>query len=149
MRTVYAYYDPEADIAWLPTSTAVSGVVSEEIEWGLIDHDAVTDKVVAVEIWAASKRLPGALLDALPGPRKSPEYARSTMLLHYDPEVDIALVSFEKGRAVSEEYPWGLIDRDPDTGRLMGFEIWKASSVLPAEMIDALPRSGKPDNVVA
>ncbi len=69
MRTMYAYYDPEADIAWLPTGNA-ERVVSEEVEWGLIDHDAVTDEVVAVEIWAASKRLPRALLDTLPGPRK-------------------------------------------------------------------------------
>jgi len=71
------------------------------------------------------------------------------MVLNYDPEVDIALISFEKGRAVSEEYPWGLIDRDPDTGRLMGFEIWKASTVLPAEMIDALRTAEKPRGVAA
>jgi uncharacterized protein YuzE len=74
MRTMYAYYDPEADIAWLPTGKA-ERVVSEEVEWGLIDHDAVTDEVVAVEIWAASKRLPRALLDTLPGPRKPHDVA--------------------------------------------------------------------------
>jgi uncharacterized protein YuzE len=68
MKAVYAYYDPEADIAWLPTGKA-ERVVSEEVEWGLIDHDAVTDEVVAVEIWAASKRLPRTLLDTLPGPK--------------------------------------------------------------------------------
>jgi uncharacterized protein YuzE len=65
--TVYAYYDTEADIAWLPTGHAAR-VVSEEVEWGLIDHDATTDEVVAVEIWSASKRLPKAILDALPAP---------------------------------------------------------------------------------
>jgi len=43
-------------------------VVCEEVEWGLIDHNASTDEVVAVEIWAASKRLPKAILDALPAP---------------------------------------------------------------------------------
>jgi uncharacterized protein YuzE len=68
IQAVYAYYDSEADIAWLPTGSAAS-VVSEEVEWGLIDHDAETDEVVAVEIWAASKRLPKAVLDALPAPR--------------------------------------------------------------------------------
>ena len=57
MNGMYSYYDPEADIAWLPTG-ASERVVSEEVEWGLIDHDATTDEVVAVEIWAASKRLP-------------------------------------------------------------------------------------------
>jgi uncharacterized protein YuzE len=64
---MYAYYDPNADIAWLPTGDSQS-VVSEEVEWGLIDHDSVTDEVVAVEIWRASKCLPRAILDALPGP---------------------------------------------------------------------------------
>ncbi|MGH2912179.1 MAG: hypothetical protein ACRDJ3_06855 [Solirubrobacteraceae bacterium] len=65
--TVYAYYDTEADIAWLPTGHA-ERVVCEEVEWGLIDHDATTDEVVAVEIWTASKRLPKEILDALPAP---------------------------------------------------------------------------------
>ncbi|HXN37779.1 MAG TPA: DUF2283 domain-containing protein [Solirubrobacteraceae bacterium] len=67
---MYAYYDPEADIAWLPTGRS-EDVVSEEVEWGLIDHDAATDDIVAVEIWAASERLPQAILDALPRPAKS------------------------------------------------------------------------------
>ena len=65
----YAYYDREADIAWLPTGDS-DHVVSEEVEWGLIDHDATTDEVVAVEIWAASKRIPQAVLDALPRPSR-------------------------------------------------------------------------------
>ncbi len=69
--------------------------------------------------------------------------------LHYDPEVDIALISLEKGRAISEEHSWGLIDRHPDDGHLMGFEIWEASTVLPAELINVLPRTGKPSNVAA
>lgn len=69
MSMTYAYYDPEADIAWLPTGDS-EHVVSEEVEWGLIDHDAATDEVVALEIWGASKRLPQAVLDALPRPRK-------------------------------------------------------------------------------
>jgi len=63
---------------------------------------------------------------------------------HYDPEVDIAMISFEHGRANSERYDWGLIDRNPDDGHLMGFVIWEVSTVLPAEMIAALPTSGKP-----
>jgi uncharacterized protein YuzE len=71
------------------------------------------------------------------------------MLVHYDPEVDIALISIEKGRAISERHPWGLIDRHPDTGRLMGFELWEASTILPAELIAALPTSGKPHGVAA
>jgi uncharacterized protein YuzE len=62
----------------------------------------------------------------------------SADILHYDPEVDIAMICLERGRAVGKEYPWGLIERDHDTGRVMGFEIWQASTVLPAEMIEAL-----------
>ncbi len=67
MIDMYSYYDPEADIAWLPTGNSES-VIGEEVEWGLIDHDATTNEVIAVEIWAASKRLPQAILDALPRP---------------------------------------------------------------------------------
>jgi uncharacterized protein YuzE len=70
MKMMYAYYDPEADIAWLPTGDS-DDVVSEEVEWGLIDHDAVTDEIVAVEIWSASKRMPQAILDTLPRPERS------------------------------------------------------------------------------
>jgi uncharacterized protein YuzE len=40
---------------------------------------------------------------------------------------------------VSEEYEWGLIDRDPDDGHLMGFEIWNARQNLPAELVEELP----------
>jgi uncharacterized protein YuzE len=62
--------------------------------------------------------------------------------LHYDPEVDIALISLENGRAIGQEHTWGLIERDPDDGHLMGIEIWEASKILPAELIAALPLAG-------
>lgn len=64
--------------------------------------------------------------------------------LHYDSEADIALLSVERGRAVSERHAWGLIDRDPVDEHLMGFEIWRASAVLPAELLATLPRAEKP-----
>ena len=67
MSPRFAYYDREADIAWLPTGDS-QDVVSEEVEWGLIDHDARTDKVVAIEVWSASKRLPQEVLATLPAP---------------------------------------------------------------------------------
>lgn len=63
------------------------------------------------------------------------------MRVHYDPEVDIALIVIEPGSAVSEEHEWGLIDRDPDDDHLMGFEIWDASDRLPPELVKALPTS--------
>ncbi|MGE5281490.1 MAG: DUF2283 domain-containing protein [Chloroflexota bacterium] len=49
------------------------------------------------------------------------------MRVHYDPEVDIALMVLERGETVSEEHEWGLIDRDPGDDHLMGFEVWEAS----------------------
>ncbi|HEU4737423.1 MAG TPA: DUF2283 domain-containing protein [Solirubrobacterales bacterium] len=67
MSARFAYYDREADIAWLPTGNS-DDVVSEEVDWGLIDHDSGTDEVVAVEVWSASKRLPAELLATLPAP---------------------------------------------------------------------------------
>lgn len=67
MSARFAYYDRDADIAWLPTGDS-EDVVSEEVEWGLIDHDSGTDEVVAIEVWSASKRLPAELLATLPAP---------------------------------------------------------------------------------
>jgi uncharacterized protein YuzE len=63
----FAYYDRKADIAWLPTG-ASDRVVSEEVEWGLIDYASGSDAVVAIEIWSASRRLPPELLEILPPP---------------------------------------------------------------------------------
>lgn len=63
----FAYYDRETDIAWVPTGESAE-VVSQEVEWGLVDHDAASDEIVAIEIWSASKRLPAELLATLPAP---------------------------------------------------------------------------------
>lgn len=71
MSGEFAYYDRDADIAWLPTG-AGGDVVSEELGWGLVDHDRETDDVVGVEIWAASSRLPREVLAVLPAPPVSP-----------------------------------------------------------------------------
>ena len=70
-------------------------------------------------------------------------------IISYDPEVDIAMICLEIGRAVGEEHPWGLIERDRETGRVMGFEIWQASKALPAEMIQALRDMGNTRGVAA
>jgi uncharacterized protein YuzE len=67
MSARFAYYDRKADIAWLPTGHS-ENVVSEEVEWGLVDHDAGTDEVVGIEVWSASKRLPPELLATPPTP---------------------------------------------------------------------------------
>jgi uncharacterized protein YuzE len=71
-------------------------------------------------------------------------YPRTTLRAQYDPEVDIALISLEPGGAISEEHDWGLIDRDPTDGHLMGFEIWNASHRLPHDLLNALPTPHAP-----
>jgi uncharacterized protein YuzE len=63
----FAYYDREADIVWIPTGSS-EDAVSEKTDWGLVDHDASSDAVVGIEIWAASTRLPEDLLAKLPLP---------------------------------------------------------------------------------
>jgi uncharacterized protein YuzE len=66
----FAYYDPDADIAWFPTGESTD-VVSERVPGGLRDYDRTTRRLVALEIWDASTRLPRTLLEALPAPAAS------------------------------------------------------------------------------
>jgi uncharacterized protein YuzE len=67
---VYAHYDREVDIAWFQFGEAEMSPIdhSEEMEWGLIDRDS-QGRVVGLEFWKASERLPAALLDALHQPK--------------------------------------------------------------------------------
>jgi uncharacterized protein YuzE len=61
---------------------------------------------------------------------------------HYDRKADIAwlrLDGWEPDRVRVDEKRWGLIERDRETGRVIGLEYWKASKRLPAELLDALP----------
>lgn len=44
-------------------------VVSERVPDGLRDYDRATHQLVAIEVWAASTRLPATILEALPPPR--------------------------------------------------------------------------------
>lgn len=50
---MFAYYDPDADVAWLPTGES-DDVVSERVPGGLHDYDRTTRQLVAIEVWAAS-----------------------------------------------------------------------------------------------
>lgn len=63
----FAYYDSNADIAWFPTGES-DDVVSERVPGGLRDYDRATRKLVAIEVWDASTRLPASILEALPAP---------------------------------------------------------------------------------
>jgi uncharacterized protein YuzE len=67
MSTPFACYDREADIAFFPTGDS-RDVVSEEVGWGLIDHNSGTDEVVGIEVWSASKRVAFEILEVLPAP---------------------------------------------------------------------------------
>jgi len=64
---MFAYYDPDADIAWFPTGES-DDVVSERVPDGLRDYDRASHKLVAIEVWDASTRLPASILEALPAP---------------------------------------------------------------------------------
>jgi uncharacterized protein YuzE len=61
---------------------------------------------------------------------------------YYTPDGDIAYIRVRPthGCVRSEEHAWGLRDYDEQTAELVGLEVWSASKVLPAELIDALPR---------
>jgi uncharacterized protein YuzE len=67
--SIDGHYDREADIAWLRFE-GYDGktVVSEQTEYGLRETDPESGRVVALEFWSASKRLPPALLGMLPRP---------------------------------------------------------------------------------
>lgn len=64
---MFAYYDTAADIAWFPTGES-DDVVSERVPDGLRDYDRATHRLVAIEVWGASTRLPANILEALPAP---------------------------------------------------------------------------------
>jgi len=64
---MFAYHDADADIAWFPTGES-DDVVSERVPGGLREYDRTTHRLVAIEVWDASTRLPQTLLEALPSP---------------------------------------------------------------------------------
>jgi len=65
--SMFAYYDPDADIAWFPAGES-DDVVSERTADGLRDYDRTSRQLVAIEVWDASTRLPPSILQALPAP---------------------------------------------------------------------------------
>lgn len=60
-----SYYTPEGDIAYLRVRDPSGAVSSETEPWGLRDLDE-SGELVGIEVWAASKRLPPELVEALP-----------------------------------------------------------------------------------
>lgn len=63
------HYDRAADIAWLRLEGWVKDRVRvEETGSGLVERDRMTGRVIGLEFWQASTRLPAELLEALPAP---------------------------------------------------------------------------------
>jgi uncharacterized protein YuzE len=61
---------------------------------------------------------------------------------HFDREADIAaldLEGYEGRQTYGQDHGWGLVLRDRKSDDVVGFEFWKASERLPAELLDALP----------
>jgi uncharacterized protein YuzE len=63
------HYDRVADIAWLRLEGwRKDRVRVEETGSGLVERDRSTGRVIGLEFWQASARLPAELLNALPAP---------------------------------------------------------------------------------
>jgi len=69
---------------------------------------------------------------------------------YWDREGDIAWIPTAPAKFVkSEKTSWGIVDHDEKTGEVTALEIWDASKVFPAEMLERLPRPGRPDRPAA
>jgi hypothetical protein len=63
------HYDRAADIAWLRLDGWDKDRVRvERTSSGLIERDRTTGRILGLEYWEASRRLPAELLEALPTP---------------------------------------------------------------------------------
>ena len=63
------HYDRAADIAWLRLEGWEKSLVRvDETGSGLVERERTTGRVIGLEFWQASTRLPAELLDALPAP---------------------------------------------------------------------------------
>jgi uncharacterized protein YuzE len=68
---------------------------------------------------------------------------------YYSPDGDLVVIHVRPSdRTRTEEHDWGLVVYDAQTGELASIEIWRASSVLPSEVVKALPRLGRSDYVL-
>jgi uncharacterized protein YuzE len=69
---------------------------------------------------------------------------------YWERETDIAWIpTGPEGFVTSEKTSWGIVDHDEDTGEVTGLEIWDASKVFPAEMLERLPEPGRPGSAAA
>jgi uncharacterized protein YuzE len=69
---------------------------------------------------------------------------------YWERETDIAWIPTAPAKFVkSEKTTWGIVDHDEDTGEVTALEIWDASKVFPAEMLERLPEPGHPGSAKA
>lgn len=85
---MYAHYDRECDIAWFRFEPVEPNTMfSEQTGWGLRDLDRASGKLVGLEFWRASDRLPQELLDALPAPKGQDVVITRDELAKHQPHV--------------------------------------------------------------
>jgi uncharacterized protein YuzE len=69
LSSMDGHYDRSADIAWVRfDGWEKDRVRVERADKGLIERDRTSGRVLGLEFWKASERLPRELLDALPSP---------------------------------------------------------------------------------
>ncbi len=67
---IEGHYDAQADIAWVRfEGYDPCTAVGQQTDSGLQELDPVTGKVVGLEFWQASQRLPAEFLRMLPPPQ--------------------------------------------------------------------------------
>lgn len=67
---------------------------------------------------------------------------RLSEVSHYDRDADIVwleLAGFDGSQVAVQEADWGLVETDSQTGAVVAIEFWKASTILPSELLEALP----------
>ncbi|MGH3949859.1 MAG: DUF2283 domain-containing protein [Pseudonocardiaceae bacterium] len=70
---------------------------------------------------------------------------------HYDRDADIVwleLPGFDSDHLAVQEAEWGLVERDSETGAIVAVEFWKASRILPRELLEGLPAPAEQAEVV-
>jgi hypothetical protein len=69
---------------------------------------------------------------------------------YWERETDIVWIPTAPAKFVnSEKTSWGIVDHDKDTDEVTALEIWDASKVFPAEMLERLPSPGRPGSTAA
>lgn len=72
--------------------------------------------------------------------------AMNERFAYWDREVDIVWIpTGPRTEVYGERTPWGLLDRDQETGEVTGLEIWDASKLISGEVLERMPAPSKPE----